>query len=155
VALSRADPEAAFTSGFTADAQGVIRSQLALLDLADSAIVRDTHTAGVYRFGGRDEADAIIQMQADVTAEDREQSLAAVLDKVSGAELVKLQNKQARAAMETAQLEQLLVEQTFEREADAAVNNMRLTRMQADADEGGPPSMVDRSTDALTHWRLR
>jgi hypothetical protein len=91
-----------------------------------------------------------------VTDEDREQSLAAVLDKVSAASIVELQNKQTRAALETALLEQLVVEQTFQREADVAVNNMILTHMRAADDEGGSPSVVtNAAVDALRHWRLR
>jgi hypothetical protein len=91
-----------------------------------------------------------------VTDEDREQSLAAVLDKVSAASIVELQNKQTRAALETAILEQLVVEQTVAREADVELSNMMLTKLRADADdEDRPPSVVDHATDALRNWRLR
>lgn len=155
VTVPRRDPAPAFSAGFTTESQAIIRSNLATLDLVDSALVRGTHTAGQYRFGGRAEAEAIINFQAMVTDEDLEQSLAAKLDHVAAAKLVTVQNKQARAAMDVALLEQLAVEGVLERETDAAVNNMRLTRMFAEDGEGGPPSITAGATSALQGWHLR
>jgi ACT domain-containing protein len=156
VTVTRLDPSPAFSTGYTPEAQAILRSQLGTLDLIDSSIVRASHTAGQHRFGGRTEAEALIALQDMVTDEDREQSLAAVLDKVSAASIVELQNKQTRAALETAILEQLVVEQTVAREADVELSNMMLTKLRADADdEDRPPSVVDHATDALRNWRLR
>jgi hypothetical protein len=155
VTVKRLDPSPAFSTGYTPEAQAVLRSQLGVLDLIDSAMVRDSHTAGQHRFGGRTESEALIAMQDMVTDEDSEQSLAAVLDKVSAASIVELQNKQTRAQLETALLEQLVVEQTFAREADVELSNMALTKLRSDTDEGGAPSVVDNATEALRNWRLR
>jgi hypothetical protein len=156
VTVKRLDPAPAFSAGYTPKAQAILRSQLGTLDLLDSSIVRASHTAGQHRFGGRTEAEALIALQDMVTDEDREQSLAAVLDKVSAASIVELQNKQTRAALETAILEQLVVEQTVAREADVELSNMALTKLRSDADdENRPPSVVDHATEALRNWRLR
>jgi hypothetical protein len=156
VTVKRLDPSPAFSTGYTPEAQAILRSQLGTLDLIDSAIIRDSHTAGQHRFGGRTESEALIAMQDMVTDEDSEQSLAAVLDKVSAAAIVELQNKQTRAQLETALLEQLVVEQTFAREADVELSNMVLTKLRADVDdESGSPSVVTNATAALRNWRLR
>lgn len=129
VSLPRVDPTAALASAGP-EAQLVLRAQLGMLDLLDSALVRGSHTAGQHRFGGRAEAAALIALQAAVTEEDSEQSLASAMDKQSAAAIVELQNKQTRAALETALLEQLVVEQTVQREADVETSNMFMRRLQ-------------------------
>jgi hypothetical protein len=155
VTVPRQDPSAAFTTGYTPKSQAIMRTYLASLDLLDSSIVRDTHVAGQYRFGGRDESEALIELQDMVLKKDPTESLASSLDQVSAAKIVTLQNKQARAAMETALLEQLAVEQVLDRETDVAVHNMIMTTLQAQGDEPGPPSVVAGATDALSNWHLR
>jgi hypothetical protein len=63
VTATRIDSASAFSAGYTPEAQAILRSQLGMLDLIDSAIVRDSHTAGQHRFGGRTESEALIAMQ--------------------------------------------------------------------------------------------
>jgi len=135
-------------------AAATMRTQLALIDLADSAIIRGTHETGRLRFNGRNEAESIIAMQADVLKEDNEESLTAVLDKLSGAALVEAQNKQARAQFQAAVLEQLLIDQLWDRDADAALMNMQLRLMQAAQDDEGARSIVDGAGDTIRNWRL-
>jgi hypothetical protein len=155
VTVKRADASSAFSAGYTPDAQAIMRSNLATLDLMDSVMVRGSHTAGQHRFGGRADAEAIIRLQEMVLETDPNASLAASLDQVAVGKIVALQSKQTRAQLETALLEQLVVEQTLEREGEAALSNMIVTRMRAYQDEGGPPSVVKNAPDALRNWRLR
>lgn len=154
VTIPRASPTAALAD-LPPDAAASLRSNLALLDLADSAIIRATDTTGKLRFNGRDEADSLIAMQDDVTDDDKEQSLAAVLDKVSGAALVQAHNRQTQNEFKAAILEQLLVEQAWDRNTDAATMNMILAHLKAAQDaEGQTPATVDGADQALRHWQL-
>lgn len=135
-----------------ADAEAVLRSDLATLDVADSIIERGTHTTGRLRYNGRTEAEIIERLQDDATDEDPNQSLTAVLDKVALEAVVRARNQQAQGEFQSAILEQLLVDQLWERNADTAHMNMLLTTMQAQQDgEGRGP---DLTTDALSGWHL-
>jgi len=158
VTVPRRDPSAAFAAGYTPEATAVLRSYLAQLDALDSTLVTGTDVAGEYRFGGRAEAEAIIAYQDMILTDDPNSALATALDQIAAAELVTLQNKQARAAMDRALLEQLLVEQILDREADAEAHNARLAGLTVpggDGEGGGPPSVVAGADAALQNWRLR
>lgn len=148
-------PAGGILDGLSDEAAASVRADLALIDLADSAIIRGTHETGRIRFASRDEAEAIIALDAIVTDDTVDDSLAASLDRVTAASMLEAQNKQTRAELEAATLEQLLVEQAWDRSGETAITNMRIRKLQAD--QGGEdrlPSMVDRATDALVGWRL-
>jgi cell division protein FtsL len=66
-------------------ARRALLSQLATLDLSDSAVISATHDTGQLRYTGRRELAAIDALERDVTNDSLEQSTTAVLDKVSGA----------------------------------------------------------------------
>ena len=103
-----------------------IRAQLATLDLADSTIVSGTDQDGQLRYNGRKELDAIEALQADVIDPSDDQSTAAVLDKVSGAGLIRARQQQARIQFLAAIVEQMVVDNKRSRDTEAAVMNMRL-----------------------------
>jgi hypothetical protein len=63
-----------------------IRTALATLDLADSAIIAGTDQTGQLRYNGRKEGDAIVALETDVVDPASDQSATAVLDKISGRE---------------------------------------------------------------------
>ena len=133
-----------------------MRSNLATLDLMDSVDrARHAHRrpASVRRArrGGSHH-----HLQEMVLEKDPNASLAAALDQVAAGKIVALQSKQTRAQLETALLEQLIVEQTFEREGEAA-----LEQHDRDSDAGRRKTREDplrwstNATEALTNWHLR
>jgi hypothetical protein len=143
---------AGMLDGHGAEAEAALRSELAILDVADSIITRGTHTSGRLRYNGRAEADIIERLQADATDEDPNQSLTAVLDKVALEAVVRARNAQGQGEFQSAILEQLLLEQLWDRNADAADMNRLLTTLRAQQDDA--EGRVDRSTDALRGWHL-
>jgi len=72
-----------------ARAADAVRRQLATLDLADSAIIIGTDQTGQLRFNGRKEHEAIDRLQDDVIDGSDDRSTAAVLDAISGADLIR------------------------------------------------------------------
>lgn len=152
--LPRQDPETVL-GGLSPTAAAFIRSDLALLDVADSAIIRATHETGRLRYNGRAEAEAIIALQAAVTEDDNEQSLTSALDKLAATALVEAQNRQAKGQFDAAVLEQLLVEQLWDRNADTAGMNLILSQFRAaQDDEGQAASLVEHAGEALRLWQL-
>jgi hypothetical protein len=143
---------AGILAGHGADADAALRSELATLDVADSIITRGTHTTGRLRYNGRAEAEIIERLQDDATDEDPNQSLTAALDKVALEAVVRARNQQAQGEFQSAILEQLLVDQLWDRNADAAEMNSRLTTLRAQQD--GEGSGADTVTDALRGWHL-
>jgi hypothetical protein len=139
-------------AGHGADAEAALRSELATLDAADSIITRGTHTTGRLRYNGRAEGEIIERLQNDATDEDPNQSLTAMLDKGALEAVVRARNQQAQGEFQTAILEQLLVGQMWDRNADAAEMNSRLTTLRAQQD--GEGNGYDSVTDALTGWHL-
>ena len=91
-------------------ARRTLLSQLATLDLSDSAVISATHDTGQLRYNGRRELAAIDALERDVTNDSLEQSTTAVLDKVSGAELIAARQRQARIQILDGIVEQLLVD---------------------------------------------
>lgn len=151
VVLPRRAPGGLF-DGLSATAGAFLRSEQALVELADSAIIRGTHETGRLRFNGREESEAIIAMQEDVTKVDNTEALTAVLDKMSGEALVEARNKQARGQLQAAILEQLLVEQAWDRNAEAELWDMVRTQLGAATDDEGLTALVTESGDTLRHF---
>ncbi|MGE4222277.1 MAG: hypothetical protein AB7I23_02985 [Vicinamibacterales bacterium] len=132
-------------------ARRALLSQLATLDLADSAIITATHDTGQVRYNGRRELAAIEGLQGDVTNGSLEQSATAVLDKISGAGLIGARQRQARIQLLDGVVEQLLMENKRARDTEAAAMNMQLVtwRDRAAANQ----AFVAGSGDALRTWR--
>lgn len=122
-------------AGLDEDAAGidaVLRSALATLDLADSAIIAGTHQTGQIRRNRRSEEDAITALEQDVIDPNDEQSTTAVLGKVSAAGLIRGRQQETRLQLLAALNEQLLVDAKRSRDTEVAAMNMQLRRLLDD-----------------------
>src|SRR5262249_31115119 len=108
------------------DAQAAIAAQLATLDVADSSIIAATDQTGQLRYNGRKELAAIEALETDTLDPSLTQGTTAVLDKVSGAGLIRARQQQARIQFMTGIVEQLLVDNKRARDTEAAAMNMQL-----------------------------
>jgi hypothetical protein len=126
-------------------------ARLATLDVADAVAVAATHDAGATRFNGRRELAAIEALEGHVVDPSDQQSATAVLEKVSGAELIGNRQRQARVQLLGGLLEQLLTDNKRVRDADAASMNMQLTTWRDGA--AANEAFVAGSGDALRTWR--
>ena len=152
VAVSQPVADAAAALGRLAPAaRRTLLSQLATLDLSDSAVISATHDTGQLRYNGRRELAAIDALERDVTNDSLEQSTTAVLDKISGAGLVAARQRQARIQLLDGIVEQLLVEGKRTRDTETAAMNMQLTawRDRAAANQ----AFAAGAGDALRTWR--
>lgn len=112
------------------DALAAIAAQLATLDIADSTIIAGTDQTGQLRYNGRRENDAIAALDANVIDSSGTQSATAVLDKISGAGLIRARQQQARIQFLAAMVEQLLVDNKRSRDTESAAMNMQLGRLR-------------------------
>lgn len=142
-------------SRLTPAARDVLVAQLATLNLADATVIAGTHQTGQLRFNGRKhELPAIEVLEAHVIDPSQEQSVTAVLDKISGAVLIGTRQKQARLQLLTGIVEQLLVDSKRARDTEAAALNMQLHRLRAaDGGEGAGSHMLAGASHHLRTWR--
>ena len=133
------------------DADRALRSALATIDLADSAIIAGSDQTGRIRGNRRSEMAAIAALEQDVTDPSIEQSTTAVLDKISAAGVIRGRQQQARLQLLTALNEQLLVDSKRARDTDTAAMNMQLRRLL----DGGAVarSLVAGSANDFRAWR--
>jgi len=132
-------------------ARDVALRALATLDAADSALIAATHQTGSLRFNGRRELQAVAALERHVVDESNEQSATAVLDKISGAEMIAAQQKQARTQFTAAMLEQLLIENKRSRDTEAAAMNMLLSRLRDGRTQEA--RLLAGAGDDLRTWR--
>ena len=133
------------------EAENALRSALATLDIAASAIIAGTDQTGRIRGNRRSEVNAIAALESDVIDPNLEQSTTAVLDKVSAAGLIRARQQETRMELLAALTEQLLVDSKRNRDTEAAAMNMqlgRLTRGRAVA-----ASLLVGSADDFRSWR--
>jgi hypothetical protein len=128
-----------------------VRAQLATLDLADSSIIIGTNQTGQLRYNGRKEHAAIDALESDVVDPSDDQSTTAVLDKISGASLIRTRQQQARLQFLAAIVEQLLVDNKRSRDTEAAVMNMRLEALRDGRLAG--TAVIAGAADDLRVWR--
>ena len=133
------------------DTLAAIEAELATLDIADSTIIAGTDQAGQLRYNGRREDDAIGALDANVIDPSGTQSATAVLDKISGAGLIRARQQQARVHFLSAIVEQLLVDNKRARDAEAAAMNMQLGRLRDGRTAG--LDLVAGATDDLRRWK--
>jgi hypothetical protein len=133
------------------DAEAALRAELATLDAADSTLMAGTNQTGLLRYNGRRELAAIEALQDDALDPSSDQSATAVLDKISGASLIRAQQQQARMQFLAAIVEQLLVDNKRDRDSEAAVMNMQLERLRWGS--AANRSLVAGSADDLRTWR--
>lgn len=130
-----------------------IRSQLATLDIADSTIIAGTDQTGQLRYNGRKEQAAIDALDADVIDPSPSQSATAILDKISGASLIRARQQQARLQFLTGIVEQMLIDNKRSRDTETAVMNMQLYRLRDG--RAASSSLIDGAGDDLRRWRQR
>ena len=128
-----------------------IASELATLDMADSTIIAGTDQTGQLRYNGRREQDAIIALEADVIDPSPSQSATAVLDKISGAGLIRARQQQARLQVLTGIVEQLLIDNKRSRDTETAVMNMQLNRLRDG--RAANAALLAGAGDALRSWK--
>jgi len=134
-----------------AQARRALSSQLATLDLSDAVAIAGTHDTGQLRYNGRRELAAIDGLERDVTNDSLEQSTTAVLDKISGAGLIGVRQRQARIQLLDGVVEQLLVENKRARDTETAAMNMQLTAWRDRAVVN--QAFLSGAGDALRTWR--
>lgn len=128
-----------------------IRSELATLDIADSTIIAGTDQNGQLRYNGRREQAAIDALDADVIDPSPSQSATAVLEKISGAGLIRARQQQARLQFLTGIVEQLLVDNKRSRDTETAVMNMQFGRLRDG--RAANTSLIGGAGDDLRRWR--
>jgi hypothetical protein len=151
VARSRQAADAALLAQLPPGARDAVAGALATIDAADSMLVASTHQTGSLRFNGRRELAAIEALESHVIDPSNEQSMTAVLDKISGAVLLETGQKQARIQLLAAVAEQLIVENRRSRDAEAAALNMQLGRLRDG--RAANSSLLDGAGADLRAWR--
>lgn len=142
------EPKFLAAGPYVMDALG---ADMAILDTADSVIVRGTHETGRLRFNGREEARTIDELQDSVTNDRDEESLTAVMDKISAAGVMEGRDKQARIQFLSALLEQHVVDSMRDRNQDAAALNMIANGLDDDGAVGR--TLMKDATTTLRNWR--
>ena len=132
-------------------AEAAIRTELATLDAADSAIIIATDQAGQLRYNGRKELLAIDALEGDALDPSETQSATAILDKISGAGLIGARQQQARIQFLTSIVEQLLIDNKRARDTEAAAMNMQLERLRYGA--VAHPSLLKGAESDLRSWK--
>lgn len=133
------------------DAQAAIAAQLATIDVADSTIIASTDQTGQLRYNGRKELAAIEALETDTLDPSLTQGTTAVLDKISGAGLIRARQQQARIQFMTGIVEQLLVDNKRARDTEAAAMNMQLARLLYGRAAG--TSLVAGAASDLRNWK--
>jgi hypothetical protein len=153
VARSRIDPGAELTglAELAPGADAAIVAALATLDAADSTLIAGTDQTGQLRYNGRRELAAIDALEGDALDPSSTQSATAVLDKISGAGLIRARQQQARTQFLAAIVEQLLVDNKRARDTEAATTNMQLERLRSG--RAANSALVAGAADALRTWR--
>jgi hypothetical protein len=153
VARPRQDPGPELTSlaELAPDADAAIVAGLATLDAADSTLIAGTDQTGQLRYNGRRELAAIDALEGDALDPSAAQSATAVLDKISGAGLIRARQQQARLQFLAAIVEQLLVDNKRTRDTEAATMNMQLERLRWGT--AANASLVAGAAADLRAWR--
>jgi hypothetical protein len=141
-------------AGFGEDdlgAEPTIRAELATLDAADATIIAATDQTGQLRYNGRKELLAIDALEGDATDPSEAQSATAVLDKISGASLIRARQQQARIQFLAGIVEQLLVDNKRARDTEAAAMNMRLEQLRYSS--VSTRSLLTGAADDLRSWK--
>ena len=132
-------------------AVNALRSALATLDIAASAIIVGADQTGRIRGNHLNETKTIDALESDVIDRSVEQSTTAVLDKLGAANLIRARQQETRMELLAALTEQLLVESKRDRDTEVSAMNMqqgRLTRGRAVAS-----SLLAGSADDFRSWR--
>ena len=135
----------------TPAARRTLTAPMATFDVAAATLMSGTNDTGRVRYNGRAELRAIQALETDVTNGSLEQSMTAVLDKISGGVLVGARQRQNRVQVLAAIVEQLVVEGKRARDTEAATLNMQITSWRDR--EAVNAAFVAGAGDALRTWR--
>ena len=134
------------------EARRAVNAQLATIDAGAASAIAGTHQTGQLRLSGRrQELPAIGALEAHVIDPSDEQSITAVLDKISGGALIGARQRQARLQLLTAIAEHLVVENKRTRDAEAAAMNMLVGRIRSG--RNASDSVVAGAAADLRSWR--
>ena len=131
--------------------EAAIRSELATLDAADAMIIASTDQAGQLRYNGRKELAAIDALEGDAVNPSEEQGATAILEKMSGAGLIRARQQQARIQFLAAIVEQLLVDNKRTRDTEVAAMNMQLERLRYGT--AARPGLLSGAASDLRSWK--
>ncbi len=137
--------------GLDSAAGRAFAARLATVNVADAVAISATNDDGLLRFNGRREQEAIEALEGQVVDPSQTQSTTAVLDKISGAQLVGVRQRQARMQFLVDIVEQLVVDTKRARDADATALNMQLTTWREA--KGANDAFALGTGDALSRWR--
>lgn len=143
--------EPALLLRLTPAARRALTAPMATLDVAGATLMSGTHDNGRVRYNGRAELRAIQALETDVTNGSLEQSMTAILDKISGGVLVGARQRQNRVQVLAAVVEQLAVDGKRSRDTEAATLNMQLTSWRDR--EAVNAAFAAGAGDALRTWR--
>lgn len=132
-------------------AWAAFRARLATVNTADAVAISATNDDGLLRYNGRREQAAIEALEAQVIDPSQEQSTTAVLEKISGAALIGVRQRQAREQFLVDIVEQLLVDTKRARDTETAVLNMQLTTWRDG--RAVNDALASGTGDALRTWR--
>jgi hypothetical protein len=133
------------------DALRSFTARLATVDATDSTLILGTNDAGLTRYNGRRELAAIEALEAQAIDGSDDQSMTAVVEKISGATLIGNRQRQARLQLLSSIVEQLLMDSKRARDADAAAMNMQLVTWRDH--KAANDAFVAGTGDALRTWR--
>jgi hypothetical protein len=144
-------PTSALLEWRDAASRRALLARLASIEATDAAAIAATDQSGRSRFNGRRELAAIAALEADVVDPSQEQSVTAVLDKISGAMLMGARQRQTRTQLLASVLEQLVVESKRARDTDAVAMNLQLVTWRDG--RAANAAFVAGTGDALRTWR--
>jgi len=135
----------------SATAWPAFRARLATINASDAVTIAATNDAGLLRYNGRRDQAAIDALQGQVIDPSTDESATAVLEKITGAELIAARQRQARTAFIADIVEQLVIDTKRARDTEATALNMQLTtwREAASANQ----ALMSGTGDALRTWR--
>jgi len=134
-------------------ARTALERQIAAIEISDSIVERGIHQVGANRgYSAIGIASAITNLTADVINGRRAYHYpTAILDKISGAEVIGRNQDMATNQLTSHLLEQLLNEAKVQRDADADTMNLRLGDIQHGQDAGA--AMLVGSGAQIRAWR--
>jgi hypothetical protein len=135
----------------TGTAWRALTARLATINIADAVAISATNDNGRLRYNGRREQAAIGALERQVVDPSNEQSATAVLEKISGAELVGARQRQARTQFLIDIVEQLLIDTKRSRDADTTALNMQIVTWRDS--KGANTALVAGTGEALATWR--
>lgn len=133
-------------------ARTVLEHDLAAIQITDSIVERGIHQVGSYRSWNPAVMKSIANLIQDVIAARTAYHYpAAILDKISGAEVISADQRMIANELKSHQLEQAILDAKAQRDADADTMNLRLADIQDGRAAGA--AMISGTGDAIRAWR--